>query len=168
MAVAYCNSPFGPFRITSSSAGITGVAFTPTLGVTDDNQPQFIDHCILQLEEYFDLRRKVFDLPLDFGDAPQFHREVWRMLLAIPYGKTRSYSTVAEAIGRPGASRAVGQAVGRNPLALIVPCHRVIGKRGGLRGYAYGLDIKRRLLHFENPLHCAPQRELFKQSAEVA
>ena len=101
-----------------------------------------------QLAEYFAGTRTVFDLPL----APQgsgFQERVWHQLLAIPYGTTRSYGEIARAIGRPSASRAVGTANGANPIAIIVPCHRVIGQNGSLTGYAGGLPIKRWLLDHE-------------------
>lgn len=101
-----------------------------------------------QLREYFAGRRRDFDLPL----APrgtQFQLLVWRALRAIPYGETRSYGQIAAAAGNPRACRAVGLANNRNPIAIIVPCHRVIGADGSLTGYAAGLDIKARLLALE-------------------
>jgi methylated-DNA-[protein]-cysteine S-methyltransferase len=101
-----------------------------------------------QLTEYFAGKRLVFDLPL----APRgtgFQQLVWRALVAIPFGETRSYGELARAIGRPAASRAVGSANNRNPIAIIVPCHRVIGSNGDLTGYAGGLAMKRWLLAHE-------------------
>jgi methylated-DNA-[protein]-cysteine S-methyltransferase len=101
-----------------------------------------------QLDEYFAGQREVFELPL----APRgtdFQRAVWAALRAIPHGETRSYEQVAKAIGRPTASRAVGAANGKNPIAIIVPCHRVIGADGSLTGYAGGLPVKRWLLRHE-------------------
>lgn len=102
-----------------------------------------------QLEEYFAGRRRSFDLPL----APlgtRFQLEVWDALRAIPYGATTTYAAIARAIGRPRAVRAVGAANGKNPLSIVVPCHRVIGKDGTLTGYAGGLPSKRRLLELES------------------
>lgn len=101
-----------------------------------------------QLSEYFAGRRRVFDLDLQPGGTP-FQQAVWHALLDVPFGKTCSYSDIAQAIGRPSAVRAVGAANGRNPIAIIVPCHRVIGRSGALTGYAAGLDRKRRLLDHE-------------------
>jgi methylated-DNA-[protein]-cysteine S-methyltransferase len=101
-----------------------------------------------QLAEYFDGRRRVFDLPLAPGGT-DFQAAVWKALLAIPPGETRSYQDIAALIGRPKAVRAVGMANNRNPVVIIIPCHRVIGKDGGLTGYGGGLDLKRYLLDLE-------------------
>jgi methylated-DNA-[protein]-cysteine S-methyltransferase len=101
-----------------------------------------------QLSEYFSGTRRSFDLPLDPQGTP-FQREVWTALATIPFGETRSYGEIAAQIGRPSASRAVGAANGRNPLSIIVPCHRVIGKAGGLTGFAGGMETKAWLLSFE-------------------
>lgn len=108
-----------------------------------------------QLAEYFAGERNDFDLPL----APrgtEFERRVWQALAAIPYGQTRSYSEVARSIGRPQACRAVGRANGRNPIAVVIPCHRVIGSDGSLTGYGGGLDLKRFLLDLEGARRAAP------------
>jgi methylated-DNA-[protein]-cysteine S-methyltransferase len=101
-----------------------------------------------QLAEYFDGRRTRFDLPLVLEGTP-FQRRVWRELLEVPYGETTSYGELARRIGRPDASRAVGLANGRNPIAVIVPCHRVIGSSGALTGYGGGIERKRLLLDLE-------------------
>ena len=102
-----------------------------------------------QLEEYFAGERKTFDVPLDLWGTP-FQQEVWKALLQIPYGETRSYQDIAQSVGNPKAVRAVGGANGRNPVPVIVPCHRVIRSDGNLGGYGGGLDIKRDLLDLEN------------------
>jgi methylated-DNA-[protein]-cysteine S-methyltransferase len=102
-----------------------------------------------ELRRYFAGERVALDLPLDLSDLPDFTRRVLRAVARIPYGETRSYGQIARAAARPGAARAVGQAVARNPLALIVPCHRVIGSGGALVGFGGGLDVKRRLLDME-------------------
>ena len=104
-----------------------------------------------QLEEYFAGIRAGFSLPL----APQgtdFQKAVWRQLEAIPYGETRTYGQIAAALGKPKASRAVGGANHNNPIAIVIPCHRVIGANGSLTGYAGGLDLKEKLLHLEGVL----------------
>ena len=101
-----------------------------------------------QLEKYLKGQLKRFDCPLDFRGTP-FQKKVWTQLAKIPYGETRSYKEVAEAIGHPKAMRAVGNANGSNTLPLIVPCHRVIESNGGLGGFGHGLETKRRLLDFE-------------------
>ena len=101
-----------------------------------------------QLDEYFRGERKTFELTLDMSGTA-FQRDVWRALLTIPFGETRSYSQIARQIGSPAAVRAVGAANGRNPIAIIAPCHRVVGATGKLTGFAGGLDAKARLLALE-------------------
>jgi len=117
-----------------------------------------------QLAEYFAGTRRAFALPLAPAGT-EFERRVWQALGAIPYGETRSYAEVAQAIGRPAACRAVGRANGRNPIAIVIPCHRVIGSDGSLTGYGGGLDLKRFLLDLEggpggSPAAAAAQLEL--------
>ena len=102
----------------------------------------------MQLQEYFAGKRTEFDLPLSFSGT-EFQQQTWRALLTIPYGETRSYSEQAHLIGNPRAVRAVGRTNGLNPIGIVVPCHRVIGKSGELTGYAGGLDKKRFLLDLE-------------------
>jgi methylated-DNA-[protein]-cysteine S-methyltransferase len=104
-----------------------------------------------ELEEYFAGKRREFSFPLDLRGT-DFQLSCWRALLAIPYGETRTYADIARAIGRPHACRAVGMANNRNPVAIVVPCHRVIASDGTLCGYGGGLDIKRRLLELEGAL----------------
>lgn len=102
----------------------------------------------MQLQEYFAGARSTFDLPFDMRGTA-FQKQVWEQLLAIPYGETRSYGDIARRLGKPAANRAVGAANGRNPLSIVVPCHRVIGASGTLTGFAGGLDAKRVLLELE-------------------
>jgi methylated-DNA-[protein]-cysteine S-methyltransferase len=102
-----------------------------------------------QLREYFDGSRSQFDLPIAFRRGDEFERSVWQELLEIPFGETCSYGDIARRIGKPGTARAVGRANGRNPVAIVVPCHRVIGSDGSLTGYGGGLEKKRWLLEFE-------------------
>ena len=111
-------------------------------------EPEVIRRAFDQIEEYLAGRRKNFDVPLHVEGTP-FMRRVWDELCKIPYGETRSYKDIAVAIGRPSAIRAVGMANSRNPIALIIPCHRVIGADGKLVGFGGGLDMKRRLLDLE-------------------
>ena len=101
-----------------------------------------------QLEEYFQGKRKIFELPLRYGGT-EFQRQVWEALLTIPYGETVSYQEIARRVGRERAVRAVGTAIGRNPLGIVIPCHRVIGKDGGLYGFGGGLENKKMLLELE-------------------
>jgi len=117
-----------------------------------------------QLAEYFAGARRAFALPLAPAGT-EFERRVWQALGAIPYGETRSYAEIAQAIGHPAACRAVGRANGRNPIAIVIPCHRVIGSDGSLTGYSGGLDLKRFLLDLEggqgaSPAAAAAQLEL--------
>jgi methylated-DNA-[protein]-cysteine S-methyltransferase len=107
-----------------------------------------------QLREYFAGKRRAFDVPLEFRGT-EFQRHVWSALLTIPYGETRTYRQIAEQVGNPAAVRAVGAANGRNPIAIIAPCHRVIGTNGHLTGFGGGLDAKAHLLALE-----APQKQL--------
>jgi methylated-DNA-[protein]-cysteine S-methyltransferase len=109
---------------------------------------QFFRSVVDQLEAYFAGERLSFDIPFELNGTP-FQISVWQQLLLIPYGETRTYGQLAEAIGNPAASRAVGAANGRNPLSLVVPCHRVIGTGGALTGYAGGLKCKNYLLELE-------------------
>jgi len=107
-----------------------------------------LEMAAVQISEYLQGKRQDFTIPL----APKgsdFAMKVWKEMLAIPYGKVRTYGELAEAIGRPGAARAVGQACNRNPISIIIPCHRVVGAGGKLTGYAGGLDLKERLLELE-------------------
>jgi len=106
---------------------------------------------INELEQYFSGKRRKFDFPLDLRGT-DFQLTCWRALLAIPYGETRSYVDIARAVGKPNAFRAVGMANNRNPIAIVVPCHRVIASDGGLCGYGGGLDVKRKLLEMEGAL----------------
>ncbi|GJL78360.1 MAG: methylated-DNA--protein-cysteine methyltransferase [Nitrospinaceae bacterium] len=112
--------------------------------------PTFFDAVAEQLNLYFAGELKKFTCKLDLSQGTPFQQKVWRKLTTIPYGKTRSYRTLAEAIGHPRAFRATGNANGKNPLPLIIPCHRVIRENGGLGGYSCGLPIKRFLLDLES------------------
>ena len=107
-----------------------------------------LEPVVVQLEEYFDGGRTEFDLPLAPAGTP-FQREVWALLQRIPYGATTTYGEMAAQLGNPNASRAVGAANGRNPISIVIPCHRAIGKNGTLTGYAGGLEMKRKLLDLE-------------------
>ena len=147
------DSPVGPLRLVADDAGLRQLEFREgrSLGPVPPEwreDRRALAPVVRQLEEYFAGRRKVFDLDL----APQgteFQRRVWERLLEIPYGETISYGTLAARIGNPRASRAVGLANGSNPIAIIIPCHRVIGSNGTLTGYGGGLPTKQKLLELE-------------------
>jgi len=159
---AYCQSPFGCIRVTGSAHGIQSIQVMMEKKKCPKHEvPDELKDCIEQLQEYFAKERTQFDLTLDFGNAPEFHRAVWEQLIDIPYGHTTSYSAIAEKLGDPKKMRAVGQANRNNPIPIIVPCHRVIAKNGDLQGYYYGLDMKRKLLELENPMSFASQGSLF-------
>ena len=138
-------SPVGPLTLAERDGALVRIAFGD--GGACDRTP-LLDDAARQLAEYFDGRRRVFDLPLA-PDGTPFQREVWLALREIPYGQTRSYKQIAAAVGRPQACRAVGMANNRNPLPIVVPCHRVVGASGALTGYAGGLEIKSKLLQLE-------------------
>jgi len=162
LSTTFCKTAFGWFEIKGSMLGVQSVHWkdeAPAFETTDLHP--VVEECVRQLQAYFEGRRQGFDLPLDWGGATDFYKSVWRALLEIPYGHTTSYSAIAEKIGSPDAVRAVGLANRNNPIAIIVPCHRVIGKSGDLQGYFYGLDMKRRLLELENPQSFARQGSLF-------
>ncbi len=114
---------------------------------------EILSSCTNQILEYLDGKRKAFDIPIRMYGTP-FQIACWKELLNIEYGKTVSYSDIAIAIGNPKAVRAIGQAIHNNPIAIIVPCHRVIGKNKKLVGYAYGIDVKQQLLKLERNSSC--------------
>jgi methylated-DNA-[protein]-cysteine S-methyltransferase len=148
-------SPLGTLLLTAEDGALTGVHFP---GQKHDRPPQpdwqrADDDPLLasardQLAEYFDGRRSTFDLPLAPRGTP-FQQAVWRALLAVPFGATSTYGAIAGAVGRSTAVRAVGAAVGANPIGIVVPCHRIVGSDGSLTGYAGGLDRKTWLLALE-------------------
>ena len=144
------------FRIVSSKAGMRYIDLrkrsvedlSRLLKGTITPDDRHNETVLTQLHEYLEAERQTFDVPLDLRGTP-FQKAVWDRLLNIPYGETRSYAEVAASIGRPTALRAVGGAVGANPVSIVIPCHRVIGKDGSLVGYGGGLPLKERLLALE-------------------
>jgi methylated-DNA-[protein]-cysteine S-methyltransferase len=150
----YMPSPIGRLLLFGDELRLTGLYTAPAAedpGLVKDAQRADTPFASVreQLEAYFAGERVEFDVPLNLDGATPFHRSVWQQLLEIPYGATISYGELAAQLGKPTASRAVGAANGRNPIAIIVPCHRVIGSGGGLTGYAGGLERKRYLLRHE-------------------
>ncbi len=146
-------TPIGPILLTGDGEAITGVRFADPAGPAataggarrDDER---LGPARRQLAEFLEGRRTAFDLPLRAAGTP-FQRAVWDLVRTIPYGGTASYGALAARIGRPGAARAVGLANARNPIAILVPCHRVVGASGALTGYAAGVERKRWLLDLE-------------------
>ena len=163
------SSAVGPLFLAASEAGLVALEFDARLpgqqtirpnprdlraeknGIEFVESPQSMRQYASQLEEYFAGRRRDFDFPLDLRGT-DFQIACWRALLAIPYGETRTYADIARAVGKPTAFRAVGMANNRNPIAIVVPCHRVIASDGTLCGYGGGLDLKRKLLELEGAL----------------
>jgi methylated-DNA-[protein]-cysteine S-methyltransferase len=162
LITALISSPFGTLAIEVSDLGLRKLYFTDQTLSNDEQISPVLEPYIEQLEAYFKGELKSFDLPVDWSGIPPFHREVLQMVKTIPYGKTRNYKQIANVLGRPKASRAVGQANGKNPIVIVIPCHRVIGTNGDLTGYAYGVGIKRQLLALEMPSAYATQAELFQ------
>jgi methylated-DNA-[protein]-cysteine S-methyltransferase len=148
-------SPVGPLTLVASEQGLAAILWKDDnprrvrLGnpKRDDQHPMLLE-AERQLREYFAGQRTQFSLQLDFAGT-DFQRRVWRALLTIPYGQTRSYGELARQIGSPSAVRAVGAANGRNPLSIVAPCHRVVGSAGKLIGFAGGLQTKAQLLALE-------------------
>ncbi|GHU99103.1 methylated-DNA--protein-cysteine methyltransferase [Clostridia bacterium] len=148
--VYYYEYPIGRIGIAEENGAISHVFSlkAPRLDGFEIAETPLIKRAAAQLSEYFDGKRKSFDLPLSLSGT-DFQRSVWQALQAIPAGETRSYKDIAAQIGKPAASRAVGLANNRNPVMIIVPCHRVIGRNGNLTGYAGGLPAKQCLLDLE-------------------
>jgi len=149
-AVWYYDFPTGTMGIAQENDAITNIFFKG-LGNFDGHEimeTQLIKRTATEIEEYFAGRRKSFDIPLSMSGT-DFQRSVWKALQTIPFGETRSYKDIAVQIGNPKACRAVGMANNKNPVAIIVPCHRVIGHDGSMTGYAGGIDVKEYLLNVE-------------------
>jgi methylated-DNA-[protein]-cysteine S-methyltransferase len=153
------DSPLGTMLLAATDTGLAGVWFVgqrhgpDSAGWNEDEDHPVLRQAAAQLAEYFAGTRTHFDLPLDLQAGTPFQQDVWDALLAIPRGGTTSYAELARRLGRPQAARAIGAAVGRNPVSIIVPCHRVLGTGGSLTGYAGGLERKTALLTLEGALH---------------
>lgn len=159
LVTASHESPLGALLLAASDRGLAGVWFEgqrhwPQASAGWRAQPghPVLDQARRQLDAYFAGALKAFDLPLDLSGGTAFQGRVWQALRAIPAGLTESYAALAARIGSPAAARAVGAAVGRNPLSVVVPCHRVLGAAGALTGYAGGLARKTALLRLEGAL----------------
>lgn len=151
----FIRSPVGKLRLVANDKGLVAILWendnprrVPLADSVEDDQQQILVETERQLTEYFSAKRQSFSLPLDMRGT-RFQKEVWNALRSIPFGETRSYGQLANQIGRSTASRAVGGANGRNPISIVVPCHRVIGSSGKLTGFAGGLETKAILLEHE-------------------
>lgn len=149
------NSPIGSIHIATDGEYLRVLAIghnwdrlKESLGVIIEKEHPLLSQTKQQLEEYFSHQRREFDLPIHFAGT-EFQNAAWNALLKVPYGETRSYAQQAELIGNPKAVRAIGRANGLNPISIIVPCHRIIGKSGKLTGYASGLGDKAYLINLE-------------------
>lgn len=147
MNYGYFESPIGKIKIEAEGDYIVGVSFNEESSPGDENKA--VKECKRQLEEYFYGKRKNFDLKFKFLKGTDFQLSVWKALSEIPYGETVTYKFIAEKINNPKAVRAVGGANNKNPIGIIVPCHRVIGCNGKMIGYAEGIDKKEYLLNME-------------------
>jgi len=164
VAIDSCQTAWGWVGIASSPSGLLALtlpeptqarALKPLLerwGEEQGYDDPGLASLKRKLQHYFDGQRVLFDEPLDLSEATAFQRRVWSAVRDTPYGETRSYGQIAHQAGSPGAARAVGRAMAANPVPIVVPCHRVIGSDGNLRGFGGGLDLKRRLLEMEGAL----------------
>jgi methylated-DNA-[protein]-cysteine S-methyltransferase len=159
-------SPFGPLTLQHRPRGLSGLAFPGRAAALDerDRDRSVLAGAAAQLEAYFAGERQTFDLPLDLAGTP-FQQRVWGELLRIAYADTVSYTELAERVGRPDIVRAVAAAVGRTPVPIVVPCHRVVGADGSLTGYGGGLHRKRALLDLERGVAGAVPGAGFRQLA---
>lgn len=163
-------TPLGPLWLWATSSGLCGAGFGArpdprlvwrlqryNIAPPDSGSSALLDQAAEQLGAYFAHDLRVFTIPLDLRGTP-FQTDVWEALLDVPYGKTQTYGAIALALGKPQASQAVGQAVGANPVAIVVPCHRIVGHDGALTGYAGGVDRKATLLQLESYGYQLPMR----------
>ena len=150
MRLATCDTPVGPLTLVATDAGLRRVLWPgePLPPGARPGSDAVLDDAAEQLRAWFEGTRIEFDLPLDLPGTA-FQRRAWLALAEIPYGTTRSYGAQARWLGRPGAARAVGAANARNPVPIVLPCHRLVGATGALTGFAGGLDVRRSLLEHE-------------------
>ena len=158
MKYTHVDTPIGKLTVVAGGTGIRRILWDGEAPPEDavEGHSDLLDAAVTQIREYFTGTRTAFDLPLDLGGTP-FQQKVWRELGSIPFGTTISYGEQARRIGRPQAARAVGAANGRNPVPVVLPCHRVIGSSGALTGFGGGLDTKRTLLRHEAEVLAAEQ-----------
>lgn len=147
MNYGYYESPIGKIKIEAEGESIIGVSFSMESSEWDENEA--VIQCKNQLQEYFEGKRKEFDLNIKFIKGTEFQISVWKALSNISYGEKVTYKSIAEKINNPKAVRAVGGANNKNPIAIIIPCHRVVGSNGKMVGYAGGIDKKEYLLKLE-------------------
>jgi methylated-DNA-[protein]-cysteine S-methyltransferase len=163
VAYDFADTPLGQLLLATSRRGLCRISFDPEpdreietlargFGARVLRSPRPLESARRELDEYFEGRRHVFDLPVDLEQAPAFQRTVLDELVRVPFGNVETYGGLAARIGRPRAARAVGGALNRNPVPIVVPCHRVVGASGSLTGYGGGLERKRALLGLEGAI----------------
>lgn len=157
METAYIETPLGASKLDGDENGLQSITVLDSEEEVTEIIPEVLEDAVYQLKEYFDGKRESFDLDLN-PQGTDFQKRVWQTLLDIPYGKTTSYLELSKSLGDVKAIRAVAAANGKNPLWIVVPCHRVIGSDGSLTGYAGGLHRKKWLIDHESP---AKQQSLF-------
>ncbi|REE80865.1 methylated-DNA-[protein]-cysteine S-methyltransferase [Lutibacter oceani] len=155
--ITYYKTPIGTAKIVGDENGISSVSVLDDAIETSKNTPKCLQDCVKQLDEYFKGERTLFSLKLN-PKGTEFQKKVWNELLQVPYGKTRTYLEQTKKLGDVKAIRAVASANGKNPIWIIIPCHRIIGSDGSLTGYAGGIWRKKWLLEHENP---STQQSLF-------
>lgn len=151
-SIFYYKTIIGEIGIADNEKGITNIYIKDNLKIEKDieiRETKLIKEAVTQLNEYLSGRRVDFNVPL-YPEGTEFQNKVWNELTRIPYGETRTYKEIAEKIGNPKAARAIGMANNKNPILIMIPCHRVVGKNKSLVGYAGGLEMKERLLEIEN------------------
>jgi methylated-DNA-[protein]-cysteine S-methyltransferase len=157
------DSPVGPLFVAATPRGVCRISYDAdpdrqeerlarAYGLRVLRAPAAVDEAKRELDDYFAGRRTAFELPLDLERVAPFHREVLEELARVPYGRTTTYGTLASLAGRPAAARAVGTVMNRNPIPIVLPCHRVVGANGSLTGYAGGLHVKEALLRLEGAI----------------
>ncbi len=148
LASCFYPSPVGVLKIVATQSAVKEIRFTEEKGMVSMTEHALLKETVRQLEAYFNGSLRQFDLPLE-PEGTSFQQKVWAALLTVPYGTTASYLDIAKAIGNPKAVRAVGMANGRNPIPIVIPCHRIIGSDGRLVGYSAGIERKIWLLKHE-------------------
>ena len=148
MKRSYYKSPIGILEIICENNELISLKIVKTVA-NNGTDPDFVRKIELQLNEYFSGKRQNFNIKIK-PEGTEFQKLVWKELQKIPYGKTKNYSEIAVAIGKPKAQRAVGSACNKNPILLIIPCHRVISKNGNIGGFAYGNTVKQKLVELES------------------
>jgi methylated-DNA-[protein]-cysteine S-methyltransferase len=155
------DTPLGTLLVATTDRGLCQISFDPDRGLDELSDsfgrrvlrvPRRVDGVRRELDEYFEHRRTEFDLPMDLSHVPDFQRVVLHELARVPYGEVTTYGALAAKVGKPRAARAVGGAMNRNPIPIVLPCHRVIGSTGSLTGYGGGLERKRALLELEGAI----------------